>query len=275
MRGVESPKSHCFENSIKLMIFDMAQKTESRSPYPHSPYQGQVKIFLDGADRPAIIEMSTNPLIKGFTTNPSLMRKSGVKDYEGFCKEILTQVRGKPISFEVFADEPKEMKRQALKIAAWDTGEKNIYVKIPIVNSKGESSIPLIHELTHAGVQINITALYTLKQVLETCNAIKGGAKSLVSVFAGRISDTGRDPMPLMQACVEVCRSTGENAELLWASTREAFNIVQADMIGCHIITAPADVIKKVSGFNKSLDEVTLDTVKTFKSDSESAGFSL
>jgi transaldolase len=248
----------------------MAQLSQSRSPY-----QGQIKIFLDGADRPAIIEMSTNPLIQGFTTNPSLMRKSGVKDYEGFCKEILTQVRGKPISFEVFADDFKEMKRQALKIAAWDTGAKNLYVKIPIINSKGESSIPLIHELSQAGVQLNITALYTLKQVIETCQAVKGGARSLVSVFAGRIADTGRDPIPLMEACVEVARSTDPNIELLWASTREAFNIVQADIIGCHIITAPADVIKKVSGFNKSLEEVTLDTVKTFKTDAESAGFSL
>ena len=240
-----------------------------------SPYRSQVKIFLDGADRATMVEMSGNPLIQGFTTNPSLMRKAGVKDYESFCKEILTQLRGKPVSFEVFADDYPEMKRQALKIATWDKGDHSVYVKIPIINSKGESSIPLIRELSHAGVQLNITALYTFPQVLETCLAVKGGARSLFSVFAGRIADTGRDPMPLMQACVEVARSTDKNIELLWASTREAFNIVQADMIGCHIITAPIDAIKKVAGFNKSLDDVTLDTVKTFKSDAESAGFSL
>jgi transaldolase len=240
-----------------------------------TPFSSKIKIFLDGADRGSMIEMASNPLIQGFTTNPSLMRKAGVKDYEAFCKEILTQIKGKPISFEVFADEFGEMKRQAMKIAGWDTGAKNVYVKIPIVNSKGASSIPLIRELSHQGVQLNITALYTFQQVLETAQAVKGGARSIVSVFAGRISDTGRDPVPMMQASLEVCRSMDSNIELLWASCREAWNIVQADVMGCHIITAPADMIKKVASFNRDLNEVTLDTVKTFKTDSELAGFSL
>jgi len=236
-----------------------------------------IKVFLDGADRASMIEMSGHPLIRGFTTNPSLMKKAGVKDYESFCREILTQLKGKPVSFEVFADDYSEMKRQALKIASWESGSaaKTIYVKIPIINSKGESSIPLIRELSQAGVQLNITALYTLKQVIDTCQAVKGGAKNLVSVFAGRIADSGRDPIPLMQACVEVARSTDPNIELLWASTREVFNIVQADQIGCHVITAPGDVVKKLQGFGKSGDELTLDTVKTFKADAESAGFNL
>lgn len=240
-----------------------------------SPFSSKIKIFLDGADRGSMIEMSSNPLIQGFTTNPSLMRKAGVKEYEPFCREILTQIKGKPISFEVFADEFGEMKRQALKIASWDAGAKNVYVKIPIVNSKGESSIPLIRELSQQNVQLNITALYTFPQVLETAQAVKGGAKSIVSIFAGRIADTGRDPMPLMQASAEVCRSMDKNIELLWASCRETWNIVQAELSGCHIITAPADMIKKVANFNRDLNEVTLDTVKTFKSDAESAGFSL
>jgi len=240
-----------------------------------TPFSSKIKIFLDGADRGSMVEMASNPLIQGFTTNPSLMRKAGVKDYEAFCKEILTQIKGKPISFEVFADEFGEMKRQAMKIAGWDTGAKNVYVKIPIVNSKGESSIPLIRELSHQGVQLNVTALYTFQQVLETAQAVKGGARSIVSVFAGRISDTGRDPVPMMQASLEVCRSMDSNIELLWASCREAWNIVQADVMGCHIITAPADMIKKVASFNRDLNEVTLDTVKTFKTDSELAGFSL
>jgi transaldolase len=235
----------------------------------------KIKIFLDGADRGSMVEMSSNPLIQGFTTNPSLVKKAGVKDYESFCKEILTQIKGKPISFEVFADDYPEMKRQALKIAAWDIGQKNIYVKIPIVNSKNESSIPLIKELSHQGVQLNVTALYTYNQVLETAQAVKGGAKSIVSVFAGRIADTGRDPMPLMLASAETCKALDKNIELLWASCRETWNIVQADQAGCHIITAPADMIKKVTGFGKDLNEMTLDTVKTFKADAESAGFSL
>lgn len=242
-----------------------------------SPYQSRVKIFLDGADRNSMAEMASNPLIQGFTTNPSLMRKSGVKDYTGFCQEILPLLKGKPVSFEVFADEFPEMKRQGKIIAGWENVSRGdqIYVKIPIINSKGESSIPLIRDLSQSGVKLNITALYTLRQVWETAEAVKGGAASIVSVFAGRIADTGRDPLPLMQASVDICAAAGPRCELLWASTREAFNIVQADMIGCKIITSPLDMIKKVAGFNRSMEDLTLDTVKTFKSDAEAAGFSL
>lgn len=240
-----------------------------------SPFRSQVKIFLDGADRSAMVEMAPQPLIQGFTTNPSLMKKAGVKDYRAFCKEILTQIHGKPVSFEVFADEFNEMKRQAKEIASWDRGDENVYVKIPIMNSKGESSIPLIEELSNAGVKLNVTALFTLPQIWQTCQALRLGAPSIVSVFAGRIADSGRDPMPLMTAAAELCNSISPQAELLWASTRETFNIVQAELAGCKIITAPGDLIKKVSGFNRDLTELSLDTVRTFKKDAEAAGFTL
>lgn len=239
---------------------------------PNYVYQGKIKIYSDGADRTSILEMNKNPKIAGITTNPSLMRKAGVTDYPGYCKEILSHVTEKPISFEVFADEISEMKRQALEIATWG---KNIYVKIPITNSKGESTLELVRELSHAGVKLNITAIFTLEQVKGTCDAVKGGSPALVSVFAGRIADTGVDPMPLMRASRELCVSAGKEVELLWASTREVFNIVQAEETGCHIITAPADIIKKMSGFGRTALEMSLDTVKTFKADSEAAGFKL
>lgn len=240
-----------------------------------SPYQSRIKIFLDGADRASMVEMAKNPMVQGFTTNPSLMKKAGVKDYGAFCREILTQIGGKPVSFEVFADEFPEMKRQAKEIAKWENKGDQLYVKIPIINSKGESSIPLIRELSRDGVKLNITALYTTRQVRETAEAVTGGAPSIVSVFAGRIADTGRDPMPLMLASAELCSAAGPQCELLWASTREAFNIVQAEMAGCKIITSPLDMIKKVAGFNKSMEDLTLDTVRTFKVDAEAAGFQL
>ena len=237
-----------------------------------SPYQNRIKLYSDGADRAQLLEMNTNPAISGMTTNPSLMKKAGVKNYKEFCQEILTHITSKPISFEVFADDISEMKRQALEIAKWG---KNIYVKIPVMNTRKESTMGLVRELSNSGVKLNITALFTLNQVLETCQAVKGGAPALVSVFAGRIADTGRDPMPLMKASSEICHSTGPGVELLWASTREAFNIVQAEESGCDIITAPVDVLKKITGFNKDLFEMSLDTIKMFKADSESAGFQL
>jgi transaldolase len=237
-----------------------------------SPYVGKIKIYSDGADRASMIEMAANPLIHGLTTNPSLMKKAGVKDYRTYSKEILSQITQKPISFEVFADDFKEMNRQALEINSWG---KNVYVKIPITNSKGESAIPLIRELSRQKIKLNVTALFTLRQVLETCEALKGGAPSIASVFAGRIADTGRDPIPLMQASLEICTSMDSNIELLWASTREAFNIVQAEMAGAHIITAPADIVKKVVGFNKDLTQMSLETGQAFKADSDAAGFSL
>lgn len=237
-----------------------------------SPFKGNIKIFSDGADKAAMLEMNKNPLVKGLTTNPTLMKKSGVKDYRAFCLDILTEIKEKPLSFEVFADDFKEMKRQAFEIASWG---KNVYVKIPITNSEGQSSIPLIQELSHQNVKLNVTAVLTLNQVWESCHALKGGAPSILSVFAGRIADTGRDPLPLMQAALEVCVETDKNIELLWASSREALNIVQADQMGCHIITATNDLIKKMSMFNKDLSLLSLETVRMFRSDAESAGFSL
>jgi len=238
----------------------------------HSPFTGKVKIFSDGADKKAMLEMNQNPLVKGLTTNPTLMKKSGISDYVTFCKEILAEIKSKPISFEVFADDFNEMKKQALKIASWGD---NVYVKIPISNSEGESSLALIKDLSHSGVKLNVTAVLTLEQSWGACQALKGGAPSILSVFAGRIADTGRDPLPLMQAALEICESTDKNIELLWASSREVLNIVQADQMGCHIITATNDLIKKMSMFNKNLTQLSLETVRMFKADAESAGYTL
>ncbi len=232
----------------------------------------KLKIYSDGADRASMLEMSKNPKVEGLTTNPSLMRKAGITDYVGFCKDILSQITDKPISLEVFADEFPEMRRQAMEINSWG---KNVYVKIPITNSKGQSSVELIQDLANQKVKLNVTALFTLKQVWETCQALKNGAPSVVSVFAGRIADTGRDPMPMMRASLEMCRSTGSHLELLWASTREVFNIKQAEEVGCDIITVPFDLIKKMSLFGQDLTQMSLETVQTFKKDAESAGFKI
>ncbi len=237
-----------------------------------SNYVPRIKLYSDGADRASMLEMAKNPSVQGLTTNPTLMKKAGVKDYRSFCKDILSQITDKPISFEVFADEFGEMKRQALEIATWG---KNVYVKIPITNSEGMSTIELVKDLSHKNVKLNVTAVFTLDQVWSTCQALKGGAPSIVSVFSGRIADTGRDPVPLMQASLAMCRQADRNIELLWASTREAYNIVQADQAGCDIITVPFDILKKMSMFNKDLTQLSLETVRMFKSDAESAGFSL
>lgn len=235
-------------------------------------FKPSIKIYSDGADLSSMLEMAENPLVQGMTTNPSLMKKAGISDYPKFCKEVLARVTQKPISFEVFADDLAEMRRQGLEIASWG---KNVYVKIPITNSKGESTCSLIRELSHQGVKLNITAIMTLGQVIEACESVKGGAPAVISVFAGRVADTGRDPMPLMQASLEICSSYGSHIELLWASTREVYNICQAEQAGCQIITVPFDILKKISGFGKDLTELSLDTVKTFKKDAESAGFRL
>jgi len=231
----------------------------------------KIKIYSDGADRSSMLEMAKNPMIQGLTTNPTLMKKAGITDYRAFCKDILSEIKSKPISFEVFADDFSEMKRQALEIAGW---AENVYVKIPITNSEGKSSIELIQELSHKGVKLNVTALLTLEQVWDTVQAVKGGAPSVVSVFAGRIADTARDPMPLMAAALELC-NIDSNIELLWASTREALNIKQAEDVGVHIITVPFDIIKKTSMFGMDLAALSLDTVRMFKRDADSAGFKL
>lgn len=237
-----------------------------------SPFQNKIKVYSDGADKASMLEMAKNPIIQGLTTNPSLMKKAGVTDYKSFCLDILQNIKDKPLSFEVFTDSIPEMAKQALEIKTW--GE-NVYVKIPIMNSVGQSTIELVRELSHQGVKLNVTAIFTMQQITETVMAVKGGAPSIVSVFAGRIADSGRDPMPTMIAANELCRTVDKNIELLWASTREVYNIVQAEQAGCHIITVPPDIIKKMGGFNKELHQLSLETVKTFKADSDAAGFKL
>ena len=233
--------------------------------------QLKVQIWADGADKAGILELDKNPLIKGFTTNPSLMAKVGIKDYPAFAKDLLTAITAKPISFEVFSDDIADMERQARLITTWG---KNVFTKIPITNTKGESCIPLIRKLAKEGVKLNVTALLTLKQVVETADAVRGGAPSVVSVFAGRIADTGRDPVPYMHACAAIL-SDVPSAMLLWASTRELVNIYQAETTQCGVITVPHDILKKLSGVNRGLDDTSLDTVKGFLKDSTSAGFKL
>jgi transaldolase len=231
----------------------------------------KVKIFADGADRAGILEMYRNPLIKGFTTNPTLMRKSGVADYQEFALSLVEAVPDRPISFEVFSDDFDEMERQARKIASWAT---NIYVKIPVMNTRREPSIKLIRHLAEAGIKLNVTAVMTLDQVRDVSAALAGGPPACVSVFAGRIADTGRDPVPIMAAAVELLRMY-PNVELIWASPRELLNIFQADAVGCHIITATNDILKKLDLVGKRLHEYSLDTVKMFHDDAVKAAFTL
>ena len=232
----------------------------------------QIQLYADGADKAGILDLNARPYIKGFTTNPSLLKRSGVTDYEAFAKEILKTVTVKPLSLEVFSDDFVEMKRQALKIAAW---ARNVYVKIPITNSRGESSIPLIKELAAQKVQLNITAIFTLGQVRAVAGALNPAVPSVVSVFAGRIADSGRDPMPLMRASRALLEDLPK-AELLWASVREVLNIFQAEECGCQIITVPHDILAKAAKqLGLTLEALSLDTVKTFAKDAAAAGFSL
>jgi transaldolase len=231
-----------------------------------------VKIFADGADLEGMIRLYRNPLIKGLTTNPTLMRKAGIQDYESFAKDALAFIKDKPISFEVFSDDFPEMKRQALKIRDW---QQNVYVKIPITNSRGETSIPLIRELAEAQVQLNVTAILTLKQVREVSQALHPDVPAVVSVFAGRIADTGRDPVPLMSAS-KVLLEELPKAELLWASVREVLNLIQADHCGCDIVTVPHDILDKALKLvGMDLGALSLDTVRMFAQDAEKAGFTL
>ena len=230
-----------------------------------------VKLFADGADLASMVKLYGNPLIKGFTTNPTLMRKAGVQDYEQFAREVLRAIPDRPISFEVFSDEWDEMARQARQIAAWGD---NVYVKIPITNTRGESAAPLITALSRDGIKINATALMTLAQVRTVCDALVAGPAACVSVFAGRIADAGRDPMPIMAAAVEMVNAY-PGVELIWASPRELLNVVQADAVGCHIITATSDILAKLPTLGKDLDEFSLDTVKMFHEDGRKAGFQL
>lgn len=230
-----------------------------------------IKIFADGADRDGIVEMYGNPQIAGFTTNPTLMRKAGINDYRAFAQDILKEVPDRPISFEVFSDEFGEMERQAMEIASWGD---NIYVKIPVTNTRGETSYELARKLSAAGVKINVTALMLLDQVRQVGAAVEDGAPCCVSVFAGRVADTGRDPVPMMAAAVELLRPY-PNAELIWASPRELLNVFQADAIGCHIITVTNDVLKKLALVGKDLQQYSLETVQMFYTDAQAAGFDL
>jgi len=234
---------------------------------------GKIKIFCDGATLPALLEMYKSPRISGFTTNPTLMRKAGITNYQEFALEVLKHIPDRPISFEVFADEFPEMRRQALTIAKWG---KNVYVKVPITNTRAESAIPLLQELSHEGVKLNVTALCTLDQVKATAEALRGGAPSVISVFAGRIADTGIDPVPFMTTAVEHTRRIGgPGVELLWASPRELLNIVQAEQVGCDIITVTPDLLKKLDLIGKDLTQYSLETVQMFYNDAAAAGYTL
>jgi transaldolase len=230
-----------------------------------------IRVFADGADIASIRKLADDPLIAGFTTNPTLMRKAGVDDYEQFAHELLDCVTDRPISFEVFSDDFGEMARQARKIASW---ADNVYVKIPITNTEGTSSLDLARRLTSEGVKINITALMTNQQVDAAADALKGGSAAFVSIFGGRIADTGREPEPIMVRALETLRPL-RDVRLIWASPREVLNIVQADRIGCHIITVTHDLLAKVGLFGRDLTDFSLDTVRMFHRDAAAAGYTL
>lgn len=231
----------------------------------------KVKIFADGADKAGMLEMHAKPFIQGLTTNPTLMKKAGITDYRAFCKDILASIKDKPLSFEVFSDDFVEMERQAMDIASWGS---NVYVKIPITNTKRETCYVLVRKLAAQKVQLNVTAIMTLAQVRDVVAALDPNVPSYVSVFAGRIADTGCDPLPLMAAAVEMLK-VAPAAELIWASPRELLNIFQADDIGCQVITVTNDILKKLSLVGYDLDEYSLDTVKMFYNDAVAARFKL
>jgi transaldolase len=237
-----------------------------------SPADLKIKIFADGADKETLLRLNSDPLIKGMTTNPTLMKKAGITDYEKFAREVLDAIKEKPISFEVFSDDFPEMRRQALKISQW---QENVYVKIPITNTRRESSLPLIRDLAQEGVRLNITAILTIDQVQGVTGALNQDVPSVVSVFAGRIADTGRDPRPIMSECLKLVRKLPKS-ELLWASVREVYNIVEADLCGCDIVTVPPEILQKArSLWQKDLADLSLDTVKMFAQDAITAGFKL
>ena len=231
----------------------------------------KTKIFADGADLDGMIAMYHEPYISGFTTNPTLMRKAGVADYRSFARDVLAAIPDRPISFEVFSDDFAEMEQQARDIATW--GE-HVYVKIPVTNTRRQVAYDLVHRLSHSGVKVNVTAILTLDQVRHVVAALKGGAPSNVSVFAGRVADTGRDPVPHMTAALELLTAE-PHAELIWASPRELLNVLQADAIGCHIITVTNDILKKLPLLDKSLEDFSLETVQMFHDDARKAGFRL
>jgi transaldolase len=230
-----------------------------------------VKIFADGADLDGILALADDPRISGFTTNPTLMWKAGLTDYRAFAQRLLEQITKQPISFEVFADSPEEVRRQALLIASWGD---NVYVKIPVTTTTGEAMAPLVRELSESGVKVNVTAVFTTAQVELLTAAVKDGAPSYVSVFAGRIADAGIDPQPIMARAVDILLDA-PRAELIWASPREILNVVQANQVGCHIITITRDLLERLDSLGKDLDQFSLETVQMFRRDSLAAGFSL
>lgn len=236
----------------------------------------RIKIFADGASLAMLRELASNPIIAGYTTNPTLMRQAGVTDYRAFARDALEIVGDKPISFEVFADDFPEMERQAREISGFGP---NVYVKLPITNTRRDSALPLVRKLSLSGVKVNVTALCTLTQVEESAEALRGGAPAVVSVFAGRIADTGRDPIPLMTQAVSVCEAACKGSaapiELLWASPRELLNLVQAENAGCQIITVTSDLLRKLSLIGKDLEEFSLETVQMFHRDASVAGYEL
>jgi transaldolase len=231
----------------------------------------RLKLFADGADIAGMREMAAQPMISGFTTNPTLMRKAGISDYAAFAREVLALIPDRPISFEVFSDDFDEMERQARTINAWGS---NVYVKIPVTNTRGHSAAKLVHALSADGIKLNVTALMTLGQVAEMTDALSAETPAYVSVFAGRIADTGRDPMPIMQAAVARL-AVKPQLELIWASPRELLNVFQAEEVGCHIITATNDILKKLSAAGKDLTQYSLETVKMFHDDAQAAGFKI
>jgi transaldolase len=229
----------------------------------------KIKIFADGADKRGILDLYRNPLIQGFTTNPTLMRQAGITDYEVFARDILAAVPDRSFSLEVFSDDFEEMARQARKLAALG---RNVYVKIPVTNTRGESAAPLVRQLTLERIKLNVTAILTLDQVRCTVAALQGSPSAYVSVFAGRVADAGVDPLPIMKTALAIMQAQPQ-LELIWASPREIFNLVQADGIGCHIITITHDLLKKLPSLGKDLAEFSLDTVKMFHRDAAAAGF--
>ena len=247
----------------------------------------KIKLFADGADLNSILSLAKDDRIKGFTTNPTLMRKAGVTDYRSFAKEVLSNIKDKPISFEVFADELDEMETQAHQIASW---ADNVYVKIPITNTKGEPTSKIVSRLSDSGVKVNVTGVFTLSQISEAANAVRGKTPAVISVFAGRIADTGINPTPIMIKALEICSRSGfavdgtskntkpvneSNIELLWASPRELYNIIEANNAGCHIITVASDVLSKLDNLGKDLTQFSLETVQMFYNDAKKAGYSL
>lgn len=231
----------------------------------------KIKIFADGADLNAMLDVYNKGIVKGFTTNPSLMKKAGITDYKEFAKEVLAKIKDMPVSFEVFSDDLETMEKEAEVLG--NLGE-NVYIKIPVTNTKGESTAPLIKKLSEKGYHLNVTAIFTIDQVKEVVKALKSGVNSIVSVFAGRIADTGEDPVKIMKEASGICK-TKEGVELLWASCREFYSIVEADKCGCEIITVTNDILKKMTNMGKDLKEYSIETVRGFYKDASSLGFSI